>query len=433
MNLSRLLLILFLLALVLGGRRLFQSLANPISIAVGPWLVILAGQQILAPDFVFAAPAAVVIGGALSALALGCVAAVYRSPYRFSRASITIEPCSGASMRLIHRATSWLFVSAAATNLVIVYHYGYNLGAGLAESGKLAHYSLFEAVQAGPLGWLQRACTSLTYLGAAFLGLEIALRRRLTVSGLSLLVVVLFEAVMISHRLPMFITSSFILAAWIIVAAPKLRTLPVRVAGGACLALAAAIFFFGYTAINRPGAENRQILDNVLVSLFGSPSVFSLYLENTDAWQTGQFSGSSIKGVLALLGASDRGWWSYREVFISDERAENTNIVTGLAQFCDDAGVWGVLILMSALGWISGSLSIRSLHRASPTTVSGLTTIYVLLMWLPITAMTYYVYWWGCLVALPILAAMFLRERPNLAVFHSPERPQRSLQCTFGS
>jgi len=416
MNDARVILCLFLLIAAALGRRVFRTYASPITIMVVPWLVVIAGQEVLVPDFPFGRTAALVIASAAGAFcgAAGVVALVnggWGLRSEIPDIVITVRPGRQRLWRWLLRG----LVALAAAELALDLYLAFYLGVGVRAEGSVNPYAFYDAV-VGPygqtIGVLYRASFTAVYLGALLLGVEVARHRRLTVGP------VLFFGSIVAVSL--FTTSkTFALLALSIVGLTSALMFPRagrRLSAKQTLTCIFALVFvtafvwganyrrYGVVFTSGEWAGNVQA-----VYLFGAASGLSLYLDTSDRWIEGRFSGVCIGGPLEWLGFGKREVGVYTEVVLLGDYSVPTNQYTGLRLLLEDGGVGGMVIAMGLLGVIASTVFFR--FYSSPTFAKCvlLSNLYLLLLWLPITLWTYYTFWTVGLVGLPVVGGWLVR------------------------
>jgi hypothetical protein len=147
------------------------------------------------------------------------------------------------------------------------------------------------------------------------------------------------------------------------------------------------------------------------VQYFGASSGLSVYLDATDRWIEGRFTGVCIGGPLEWLGFGEREVGVYRESIYLTDYSIPTNQYTGLRLLLDDVGFGGMVIAMALLGLITTILFFG--FYSSPTFAKCvlLSNLYLLLLWLPVTLWTYYTFWTVALVSLPVVGSWLVRLR----------------------
>ena len=423
MNAVRILTILFLLILSGVATRLFRSYANPTLIITLPWVFILITQQLIAPDFPFGFNAALVLTASCGCFTIGSLALLQRrmSP-QSTRAmeSLAIERAPVAPT--LWRAFVALLAVVVIVQLALTYYYLNVAGVGQYTDGAVNPYAIYGAAgvtygDRSLVGLAFRASVAVTYVCAGILALDAIRRHKLSLGVLAFLAPVAGQSFLSSTKTTFLLTVSIMVVTVTVAHAHRLHRLP-RNAPRAIVALILVIAAStGFASMRRYGLSAESItstdfLDNQKVTLLGAVSNWSLFLDRTGLTPESQWTGITLAGVLGPLGFYERVSGVYvgsdaEQRLIPDSR-QTTNQYTGFRLLLEDFGLGGTLVVMAALGMLVTYIFVLNMLRPSITLVIILGNLYLLLLWLPITLLSYYAFWTiQFLVLLPIARVFF--------------------------
>jgi hypothetical protein len=383
-----------LLGIVVLARRIYRVHANPVAIAVWPWLLFLIAQQIVAPDFFFTWPAAALIVASLSFLLAGAaVATNFRVRRPIQPLAVRFKP---RTRQYWSTFVGWALVATVAIDAAIYYYFAGVQKIGVTSKG-ISTYDLMDAVLSSSYAPLQRVAFACMYFSMALLALECLALRRPTIKTFVFLGVVFAKGFIISNKAPSLLICSIAIFSLLIVLAAKTATIRVRALLTTSLLAAIAVVFYSMASAMRVGSEDADMGEYTLVGALGSPSVLAQYLELNTDWYLGTFEGRSIQGLLDMLEnglAGQRTSWAYNtEVLVSASRARRSNLNTGLYVCCHDIGIAGCMLVMFTLGIISTRLFFRFRRTRSMWMFALLLDCYILLAWLAESLQTCYNYW----------------------------------------
>lgn len=389
------------------GTRRFKTLINPVVIVCGPWAGMLLGQQLFGPFFPFRATAALLVCVAALAFTLGAFAVSLHSPGALQPTEMTLRLQPHAIA--LWPAVSWSLVALAATSLAIFLYYGFVLGVGRVGGGGLVFYALTDAIRGTAWEWIQRLCQLTVYVAAALFALETVRLRRIGLRAGLFLAVVILQSWLVSNRLPTFLILSVFAVTWATMFAARLRRPALRTVGITAVVVGLALAFYWYTTARRHAGQLSSLtLTLDLLSVFvGPPSAFSAHLATTDGWHFGTLKGITIQGPLELFGLSQRGMGQFEPITPVPGLALHTNVFSGLAMILDEVGVVGAIAVMIVLGSLTTGV-VSSFHRKPKMAKAAvLTSLYLLLFWLPVVLLTYYVFWTVQLLLVALLGSLF--------------------------
>jgi oligosaccharide repeat unit polymerase len=416
---ARLVTIVAFIALSLLSIWYFRNFANPPTVALLPWTMVLVAQAIFAPDFPFGLSAAVVLGAAEGSYLLG---AFVVGPPRLQPGCV---PSGEHVDRLPIPRPYWysmftiLLVGTMIQN-VISYYYLNVLGLGRHTEGAVDPYSLYEAMGMGSgLAYAAvRASTIATYIAAGVFAIAAVEKRRAGFGLILFIAIVGSETLLTSTRTPFLLSLSIICCTITSLSIRQFKRLPrqlFRAAGaGVLLAVAVAV----WATVNRYGmsvddVNSSEFVDKQEVSLLGAPSGLSLFLDRASINPSHSFQGITIAGILAPLGLYQKVQGVYAgldaEQPLTSRSSATTNQYTGLRLLLEEFGLFGTMMIMAVLGTLT--TAVFNAHYSAPTIAKGATlaNLYLLVLWLPITLLSYYSFWTIQFIIVVILGKMFFR------------------------
>ncbi|MCX6590494.1 MAG: O-antigen ligase [Acidobacteria bacterium] len=423
MNFARILTILFLLILSGVSTKMFRSYANPTLILTLPWIFILITQQLIAPDFPFGFNAALVLTASCGCFTIGSLTLLQRRmSVQSTRAmeSLAIERAPVAPA--LWRAFVALLAVIVIVQLALTYYYLNVAGVGQYTDGAVNPYAIYGAAgvaygDRSLVGLAFRASVAVTYVCAGIFALDAIRRRKVNFGVFAFLAPVAGQSFLSSTKTTFLLTVSIMVVTVTAAHAHRLHRLPKK----ALRAIVALILLItastGFAAMRRYGLSAEAItstdfLDNQKVTLLGAVSNWSLFLDRTGITPDSEWTGITLAGVLGPLGFYERVSGVYvggdaEQRLIPDSR-QTTNQYTGFRLLLEDFGFGGTLVVMTALGMLVTYVFVLNTRRPSVTLVIILGNLYLLLLWLPITLLTYYAFWTiQFLVLLPIARVFF--------------------------
>lgn len=308
----------------------------------------------------------------------------------------------------------WASMGVVATYFVILIVNGYQLGFVSLRTGPSDPYSLHNYLLGSWLRWPFRLAQTLAYVAVFFAGIDMVMRRRVSVPAAVILLGMVLVTLSTSTRTPALLSMSYLVCVALVwsrdlFARINLRTLGVGVFIAVFIvALASSAFLRRYDA---SGRTQSHIVASVTHSLLGPPSSLSLYLGDSYEWYYGVQNGRSLQGPLALLGVIDRSITIYDGYYLTSNVTQKPNVFTAFRFLMDDVGIGGSVLLMALSGFLTGTIYNRFQSRPSLVTGSLLVSILMLLLWLPLTLLTSYVYWYSVLIVPTIVLPWALQLR----------------------
>jgi len=409
-----------LLFCVLGSRR-FKTMVNPVVIVCAPWAGMLLGQQALAWFFPFGATAALLVCLAAVAFTLGAFAISLHGAVEPSIVTMRLQPRAA----LLWTAISWSLVCLAAANLAIFLYYGFVLGVGRMEGGGLVFYALTDAIYDSSLGWIQRALQVAVYIAAPLFAFDTVRCRRLTVGAGAFLAIVVFQGWIVANRLPMFLVLTVFILTWAVMLARRIRRPSLPLIGMVSAALAIGMVFFWYTMSRRHGGQlsGIRLATDLLTTFLGPPTAFSAHLGSTSGWHFGMLTGITIRGPLELFGLAQR---NLEPIAPIPGFTVETNVFSGLSMLLEEVGIAGAAAVMMLLGAVTTGLAASFYRRPTVVKAAVLSNLYLLLFWLPVTLMSYYVYWSVELAAVGLLGSLVFSASLAVTTPTPSQRPARA-------
>jgi hypothetical protein len=415
----RLLTIAVLLVLIVGARLSLRTWGNPVSALAGSFALTLSWQQAVIPDVPFGAKAALLI--IVGAVALFIGTAISTS---FVSHGDTVDLRVGIAAA--HRRTVRLAVWGAVAFSFLYLAYLYKV-VEIERTDYINDVFYREAFSVGPgSGLLYRIAQLLMYVGAMVVALDAAQRGLGRKEPLLFLAGATAQSIVLSTKFSILLILSIFAVVWTLTHAASLRRLftprHVFVAG---LLVVVGLYSFDAVTSRRAGGDAR-FGATFAYSFSGASSALSLVVDQGFRPDPDPIPGMTVGGLRELVGGSQRqfGVYLYAVTLKAGEYQSSINVYTWYLPFLQDLGVVGALALVFMIGFVTGPLFVRAREgMLSVTALVVLTCLVLLLLWAPISLLSYYNFWFGLLILAPVYGALF-KKRATSQLSAPPPRRQ---------
>jgi oligosaccharide repeat unit polymerase len=297
------------------------------------------------------------------------------------------------------------------------------VGIGRYVDGGINPYAIYEAMGAAygdisVVGIAYRTSVAFTYICAGILALDAMRPRRGNFIAFAFLAIVAAQSVFVSTRTTFLLAVSVMAMTMLCAHVQRFRRIPRRAISAILAMSLVAISTAAFASMRRYGLSvatisSNDFVDNQKVALLGAASNLSLFLDQIGIPADSEWTGITIAGVLGPLGLYERVAGVYigsgGERQLTGESRQTTNQYTGLRLLLEDYGLCGTLVVMVILGMVITHVFVVNKRRPSIARIIILGNFYLLLLWLPITLLSYYAFWTIQFLVLLPLAKVFFR------------------------